>query len=140
MSPSPSCSWSVVPGHANAGANMGVWASFAAKSTVASNIVRFPAGCGSATTRAALCLVKVVATEWPRLEAEPLRAPSVVKEFYLGKKPRFRQIFSNIWSKILSTPTGETYAYELSYVRRMVMNEHEWNDDEDIKPAWWHEP
>lgn len=93
-----------------------------------------------AATRAALCLVKVVATEWPRLEAEPLRAPSVVKEFYLGKKPRFRQIFSNIWSKILSTPTGETYAYELSYVRRMVMNEHEWNDDEDIKPAWWHEP
>lgn len=92
-----------------------------------------------AATRAALCLVKAVVTEWPRLQAEPLRAPSVVKEFYLGKKPRFRQAFHNAWRRILTTPTGEAYAYELGYVKRMVMNENEWNDDDDIKPAWWAE-
>lgn len=92
-----------------------------------------------AATRAALCLVKVVATEWPRLQAEPMRLPSVVKEFYLGKKPRFRQGFHRLWRHILSTPTGKTYAYELGYVKRMVMSENEWNDDDDIKPAWWQE-
>ena len=92
-----------------------------------------------AATRAALCLVKVVATEWPRLQAEPMRLPSVVKEFYLGKKPRFRQGFHRVWRRILSTPTGKTYAHELGYVKRMVMSENEWNDDDDIKPAWWQE-
>lgn len=92
-----------------------------------------------AAARAALCLVKAVATEWPRLGAEPLRAPAVVKEFYLGKKSRFRQAFQKAWSRILATPTGEAYAYELGYVQRMVMSGAEWNDDDDFKPAWWHE-
>lgn len=92
-----------------------------------------------AAARAALCLVKVVATEWPALHAEPLRTPNVVKEFYLGKKTRFRQSFQRAWSRLLATPTGESYAYELSYVQRMVMSGVEWNDDDDIKPAWWHD-
>lgn len=90
-----------------------------------------------AATRAALCLVKVVATEWPRLDAQPLRLATAVKEFYLGKKSRFRLGFHKAWRRILATPTGETYAYELAYIHRMVMSENEWNDDDDIKPAWW---
>jgi len=37
----------------------------------------------------------------------------------------------------LATPTGETYAYDLAYIHRMVTSGEEWNDDDDIKPAWW---
>lgn len=90
-----------------------------------------------AATRAALCLVKTVATEWPRLAASPLRPAGAVKEFYLGKKGRFRLAFHEWWRRVVATPTGDAYAYELAYVRRMVLSEQEWDDDNDIKRAWW---
>ena len=90
-----------------------------------------------AATRAALCLVKTVVTEWPSLPADPLRLAGAVKEFYLGKKSRFRLVFPKLWRKVRATPTGETYAYELAYIHRMVTSGEEWNDDADIKSAWW---
>lgn len=90
-----------------------------------------------AATRAALCLVKTVASEWPRLDPAPLRPARAVREFYLGKKTRFRLAFHQRWRRLLATPTAEAYAYELSYVKRMVTGEQEWNDDDDFKSAWW---
>lgn len=88
-------------------------------------------------TRAALCLVKAVAAEWPRLVNAPLLSPGSARQFYLGKKRRFRLAFHDAWRRLLATPTGDAYAYELAYVRRMVLSEQEWNDDDDIKRAWW---
>jgi len=87
--------------------------------------------------KAALCLVKTVATEWPRLPLAPMRSAGAIREFYLGKKSRFRRIFPQAWRRVLATPTAGLYAYELAYVRRMVLGEQEWNDDDDIKRAWW---
>lgn len=87
-------------------------------------------------TKGALALAKVVATEWASLPVDPWQGSYHVREFYLSKKARFRRSFERIWHSIIHTPTGQQYAYELSYIHSMVTSRREWNEELDIKEAW----
>jgi len=85
---------------------------------------------------ATLCLAKAVAAEWPRLSRNYLSSPRAIKEFYLSRKARFRELCPRLLRSVLATETGRKYQRELAYFNRMIAGRVEWQDDKDIKAAW----
>lgn len=85
---------------------------------------------------AVLCLAKIVASNYPRLDQNNLNNVEAQKAFYTGDQQYFTKIFPKIWSDIEKTAMFSEYAEQLEILPQMIQQGMHWDEKADLRKAW----
>lgn len=87
-------------------------------------------------TKAVFALSKLIALSYKKLSYFPLLEYEVQKAFYDGNKDKIYEIVPELFQRLESLPEYETYKSYITPFKEDVLFRREWNELQDIRPAW----
>lgn len=85
---------------------------------------------------AALCLAKVIASEYHVLKRDIFLNPDAQEAFLAINRDFFLPHFAVVWAELRQTPTFGLYASHLEIIETMVQERETWRERVDIRKAW----
>ncbi len=89
-----------------------------------------------ALTRAVLCLAKLIASDYIKLQRSIFTKPEAFQAFYEGDKDYFRPYFPLLWHDIQGASLYKLYQPDLELLREMIEQGWEWDEKIDIRKNW----
>ena len=89
-----------------------------------------------ALTRAILCLAKLIACDYPKLQRHIFSKPEAFQAFYEGDKDYFRPYFPLLWHDIQGASLYKLYQSDLEWLREMLEQGWEWDEKADLRKNW----
>jgi hypothetical protein len=87
-------------------------------------------------TTAALCLAKVVASEYPFLTRRALADVEAQRAFYAANSQVFKDTIPQIKTELAATPSYQAYAQHIAPIFEAIEAGLHWRDSADIRKAW----
>jgi len=87
-------------------------------------------------TRAALCLAKVIASEYHVLTRDVFLRPDAQHAFVNANREYFIPHFAALWSDLAATPTFGLYEHGMKVLEEMILNHQTWVEKIDIRKTW----
>lgn len=86
--------------------------------------------------QAVLCLAKIVASDYRRLQRNLFLEPQAYRAFYGGDKEYFRSVFPLLWEDLKRSKLHEVYIEDIQIIREMIEQDLDWDESTDIRKAW----
>jgi len=87
-------------------------------------------------TRAALCLAKVIASEYHVLTQDVFLRPEAQHAFVTANREYFIPHFTTLWREIAATNTFKQYGHGLQVLEDMILSQQTWVERVDIRKTW----
>lgn len=87
-------------------------------------------------SRAALCLAKVIASEYHVLTRDVFLRPEAQQAFARADRGYFLPHFTALWSDLAVTETFGLYEHGLKVLEKMILSHETWVEKVDIRKTW----
>jgi hypothetical protein len=87
-------------------------------------------------SRAALCLAKVIASEYHVLARDVFLRAEAQQAFVTANREYFMPHFAALWSDLAATPTFGLYEQGMKVLEEMIQKQETWVEKIDIRKTW----
>jgi hypothetical protein len=89
-----------------------------------------------AVAKGVCSIAKLIADQYPLLQARPLNDPELQKAYYEGDKSRIRPLIPGLWGDLTRLANYRKYEKYLTPLKSMLLRQESWNEQHDIRRGW----